>query len=431
MNDSISGGAEQQCKSLQQEEYEVLEVLNYLTSFENYLRYESIYPDCITGDKSGGLVKLDIPVELEGVYAVDIQEDRTLAHRDDEAKSQQANLSTLPPVLINIALPLLYPLFKSPKILSVRATHFWLPKVSQLQELLNNMWQPGESILYSWVEFIRSGDFLVALGLTSGHNAIQLLHPAPLFLVSSLKSYEDLTKSARFNNNSYLCSICFTSYKGSKCLQLSCSHTFCRTCLADYWKLSIAEGEVGKVGCADPECVKKGREAKMDEVARVVTDEEVRRWKWLREKRMFEKDPTVVDCPMAFCQAPVRPTAGGGADEDSTWGRFRQCDSCGYTFCGLCRRLWHGPHTACAIEHSEKLAMEYLAAEEGTERRLEIERQYGKAVVRRVVRDYTDTMANMEYIKRNTTACPECSTAVEKSLGCNHVSVQVSRELVR
>lgn len=45
---------------------------------------------------------------------------------------------------------------------------------------------------------------------------------------------------------------------------------------------------MGKVGCADPGCVKEGREARLEEVARAVTEEEVRRWKWLREKRMYE-----------------------------------------------------------------------------------------------------------------------------------------------
>lgn len=49
---------------------------------------------------------------------------------------------------------------------------------------------------------------------------------------------------------------------------------------------------MGKVGCAEPGCVK---EARVDEVARVVTEEEVRRWKWLREKRMNENGELLRD----------------------------------------------------------------------------------------------------------------------------------------
>lgn len=53
--------------------------------------------------------------------------------------------------------------------------------------------------------------------------------------------------------------------------------------------MCITEGDVGRVGCPDPECVKDGREADEEEVARAVTDEEVARWKWLREKRALDK----------------------------------------------------------------------------------------------------------------------------------------------
>ena len=46
---------------------------------------------------------------------------------------------------------------------------------------------------------------------------------------------------------------------------------------------------MGRVGCPDPACVKDNREAEEEEVARVVTAEELARWRWLREKRDLEK----------------------------------------------------------------------------------------------------------------------------------------------
>lgn len=46
---------------------------------------------------------------------------------------------------------------------------------------------------------------------------------------------------------------------------------------------------MSRVGCPDPKCVKEAREASEEEVRRVVTEEEVQRWKWLRQKRLFEK----------------------------------------------------------------------------------------------------------------------------------------------
>ena len=77
---------------------------------------------------------------------------------------------------------------------------------------------------------------------------------------------------------------------------LECEHVFCRSCLEDFWKLCIKEGDVGRVGCPDPECVKEHREAIEEEVRRVVTEEEVLRWRWLRTKRALERGMTASGC---------------------------------------------------------------------------------------------------------------------------------------
>ena len=53
--------------------------------------------------------------------------------------------------------------------------------------------------------------------------------------------------------------------------------------------MCIEEGDVGRVGCPDPDCVKEKSEANEEEVARVVSVAEVQRWRWLREKRDLEK----------------------------------------------------------------------------------------------------------------------------------------------
>lgn len=66
-------------------------------------------------------------------------------------------------------------------------------------------------------------------------------------------------------------------------------HVFCRECLQDFWGLCIKEGSVERVVCPEPCCVKKSREASEEELRRVVSDEEVRRWKWLRVKKAMEK----------------------------------------------------------------------------------------------------------------------------------------------
>lgn len=59
--------------------------------------------------------------------------------------------------------------------------------------------------------------------------------------------------------------------------------------------MCITEGDVGRVGCPSPECVKERREAGEEEVRRAVTEEKVVRWKWLKRKRAIEQGmPKVV-----------------------------------------------------------------------------------------------------------------------------------------
>ena len=82
----------------------------------------------------------------------------------------------------------------------------------------------------------------------------------------------------------------------------------------------------------------------------------------------------------------------------------------------------HGPITACTIAHSEKLVLEYLAAEEGSAERQTIEKRFGRANVQKLVLTYEEEKANNEWLHSSTMECPGCQCHVEKSLGCNHVS---------
>ncbi len=82
----------------------------------------------------------------------------------------------------------------------------------------------------------------------------------------------------------------------------------------------------------------------------------------------------------------------------------------------------HGPLDKCPIAQYEDLALEYLGAEEGSGKRVELERRFGKVNLRRMVATYQEEKANMEYLKSSTTMCPGCRCNVEKNMGCNHVS---------
>ncbi|KZT06754.1 RWD-domain-containing protein [Laetiporus sulphureus 93-53] len=411
------------CSSLQQEEWQVL---------------ESIYPDCVSSDISSGSVKLEIPVEFSEARTVSIENDHTVYSAGNVPPCGSScgvaevphylSLTSLPPLLLDVLLPPSYP-YHPPIITSLHATNSWLPLTLGLQRRLIEMWQDGEGVLYTWVEWIRSGEFLDALDLTaysSGESVIHILHPAPHVLFPLLKAYDKSTQFRRFSQTSYTCEICLTSIKGARCILLSCSHVFCRACLEDFWKLCIAEGDVGRVGCPDPHCVKAGREANEEEVRRVVIEEEVRRWKWLREKRELEKDPSIIHCPMAFCQRPVRKPSN--VDEGSGWERLRTCTDCGYSFCAYCKRSWHGPLLDCPVSATESFVLEYLALPEDSPERVLMERRFGRTNMRKLVAKYEEEQANKRWLEQSTMECPRCHVHVEKSLGCNHMTCAKCRQ---
>ncbi|KAJ4476743.1 hypothetical protein J3R30DRAFT_3488613 [Lentinula aciculospora] len=394
-----------ECLELQREELEVL---------------ESIYPDYLSTDISKGSVKLEIPVELEDPRQVFVKDIDQQGHSSSDVKS--LTLSLLPPLLVHVMLPETYPLREPPRISSIRATHSWMLHTSRLRDLIVDKWsrQAGERVLCDMVDLIRSGAFLNEIDMVEDCGVLLIQHNTPELLAPLLISFETLAKSDEFNHNSYSCSICLSSLKGSKCLQLSCKHIFCRHCLEDFWGLCITEGDVSRVGCPDPNCVKEGRQADEEEVARVVSEEGVARWRWLKEKSMMENDPSISICPMVLCQKPV-PKPQITDSEESGWQKLRVCPSCSYSFCSFCKRTWHGPLSACPISAYETLVLDYLALPEDSPGRKTIENRFGRSIVLKMIVTYQEEQAFSQWLADSSTRCPGCNVHIEKSVGCNHM----------
>jgi len=376
----------------------------------------SIYPDCVSRNTSNGILKFEIPVELD--YPMDVL---ITGGESSELQEHHLSLSSLPPVLLELTLPPAYPLRAPPEIVSFYVSGSWIPRSGRLWEKLRDMWQPGEVTLFTWVEWIRSADFLNSMDIIQD-GVLRITHATPQMLHHFLTAYESKSQSSKFNLASHSCNVCFETLKGSRCLQLLCGHIFCRACLRDGWGLYIAEGHVARVGCLDPQCVKDGQEATEDEVRKVVTEEEVRRWRWLREKRATEIDPSIVLCPMFLCQTPVPKPPGADAQDGTGWERLRMCPSCNYAFCSYCKRTWHGPLSDCPIQVAERLVIEYMEISADSPLRKSMEQRYGKRNLERLVGKYKEDRANREWLEKSTMACPSCHVHVEKSMGCNHMT---------
>lgn len=83
----------------------------------------------------------------------------------------------------------------------------------------------------------------------------------------------------------------------------------------------------------------------------------------------------------------------------------------------------HGPIDTCPIAQFEDLASEYLGAAEGSPAREKLEQRFGRVNLRRLIAQYEEEKANLQWLAASATKCPGCHCYVEKNMGCNHVSL--------
>ncbi|KAF8332798.1 uncharacterized protein EI90DRAFT_3054460 [Cantharellus anzutake] len=427
---------------------------------DELLALEAIYPDCITrlesSEDGGTLIKLELPISLGREQPIRVEfepppasgpgQDSSTSTMTPESLEEVLVVSHLPPLILDLRLSSAYPLHDPPLIISAYFAHSWLPSslMLPLMRSFYDLWVEqkglGEGVLWRIAEVILDGSFLDhTLHIADSSSAtISLTHPAPKAMAGLLRWHDARMGEESFARTTFFCLICLESRKGTACIQLSCGHIFCKGCLREGWGMAVREGDCGQVKCPDTRCLsansnaqanEPNSEAAEEDVRRVLTDEEVTRWKWLKVKRDIERDPSIVHCPLQFCQAPVRPPASANdhspGEELSAysigWFKFRMCEGCGYSFCVFCRKSWHGPLIPCETHSTSAILKEYRSLPESSQRRKALERSIGRKNLQRMIAKAEEEEMSQKYIEEFTTGCPKCHTRCEKSYGCNHM----------
>lgn len=319
------------------------------------------------------VVKLTLKIDIQPQTSI------TLDPEDGVTSNMRCKIqiSHLPNIHLQLSIPSLYPLDEPARITSLNAQLGWIDS-SSIAKLTNSVYSilqdslsNGEGVLWRLYEFFHDGEALDRLGMrtqsTSANPCIGIRSQEPTVLAAQLLAFNVRALTELFEAQSFSCPICLETVKGVKCLKLSgCGHVACRPCLKDYWSLHIQQGEVGSVGCVDPDCVRKTAKnpaygtVDEDQVHSLVGNDLTSRWLALKLKRSIESgehpangpppvssdliissDPTIVRCPLQGCQAPVpQPPLSNATDADEGWNRLRTCPSCDYSFCVLCRKTW-------------------------------------------------------------------------------------------
>lgn len=134
---------------------------------------DSIYPDYIS-ERTSSYLRLEVPVELGHPRDVYLTNNAN-SEAASSATELKKKLAHLPPIILAIKLPESYPSSTPPLIFALHSIYNWFTCCAKLLQHLRETWTEGEGVLCTWVELIRSGDFLEKLGLIDTSDSIRFV----------------------------------------------------------------------------------------------------------------------------------------------------------------------------------------------------------------------------------------------------------------
>lgn len=234
----------------------------------------------------------------------------------------------------------------------------------------------------------------VKIGLAQKETLVQLY--------SSLIEYNAAKAAEEFKRNIQDCNVCFTSSLGEQCKQLSCGHVVCLECLRRMCEVHIRHGTMESIVCSELNC---GLEIPPHVIQEMIPKEMYEQYDRLMLNRTLDTMTNMTYCPLVHCRYPV------SIQEESS---LAVCPSCNHAFCIFCRRSYHGIE-GCRLKSSEKkeLIEEYLNGSH--EKKLQLEKRYGKKQLAELV----NTVQSEIWMSENSKQCPSCFINIEKNDGCN------------
>jgi len=340
------------------------------------------------------------------------------------AKDEVHRLLYLPPLNVQITLPDGYP-SERPPTFKLSTSPAWIPDATLqcLKDEGTSLWEEygRGQVVFAYIDYLQQA---AERGFDlSGADGPPL--DVSLEMKIGLLDYDIKEKRHKFEQETFDCGVCLEPKKGSACYRLMrCGHVFCIACLQDFYNNCIEGGDVSSVRCPDPGCGKERggiqrkrkseRTINPSELLQIPLEKEVvKRYVKMKRKKRLESDKTTIWCPRKWCQGPARSkkypkiidlTQADDFDSDSDEGgakpltqeddptkreRLCICEDCKFAYCRVCLASWHGDFVRCWPRNKSELSAEELAS--------------------------------YNYIRRNTSPCPTCSSPCQKTHGCNHM----------
>ncbi|KAI3863284.1 hypothetical protein MKW92_016607 [Papaver armeniacum] len=278
-------------------------------------------------------------------------------------------------------------------------------RISSLCQMLDTIWtgQSGKEVVYPWVDWLHNSslsylefDNGILLGSfeKADNEGDRRAISGSVSLdvdIHSILNYNDEKCYEKFCQNLHECCICLSEYTGTKFVRLPCKHFFCQNCLETYSTMQARE--IMAIQCPQIKCkelVPPGL------VKSLLGDEKFEQW----ESKLFHKTlDTMSD--LVYC-----PRCDMACLEDAD--HLAQCPKCFFTFCGLCRdRLHVGVQCITSEEKLNLLRNRQPGMKTTSQQRKEL--------------DMINQLLNEKEIKRIAKKCPNCSMAISRISGCNHM----------
>lgn len=176
-----------------------------------------------------------------------------------------------------------------------------------------------------------------------------------------------------------LCPVCIQTQPFDKFHNLSCAHSFCKSCWSMHFEIQITQGISTQIRCMAAGCDVLVPE---DLVLTLVSRPQIRdKYQQFAFQDYVKSHPELRFCPGTNCQVILR-------SQDLS-AKKATCKKCTTSFCFRCGNDYHAP-TDCTT-------------------------------IKKWLTKCADDSETANYISANTKDCPKCNICIEKNGGCNHM----------
>jgi len=295
---------------------------------------------------------------------------------------------------------------------------------------LRDLWEPGLSIVHTWVEWLRE-HFLDAAGMSLGDPPVLQV---PLMdgedagdVIGDLVGFSMRREMEDFDGMTHTCELCGADKPGTEFLRLpECGHSYCRTCVGSICTVNIKDGDLKALRCPQPDCARPLPHYVIQDVC---PEELYEKWDRLMLQRALDASGDIKYCPNCSTASVQEPGRQGAPP-------LCQCPRCMLVFCSVCRVADHRGETCGEAvvrvgRELDQAAEAALAGEMADAYKNEAERAALRQRQAELKADlqFRNFLREEERSGRRLVHCPKCSVYVEKSEGCNKMVCRMCETL--